>query len=40
MLVKIRTDYEDSPWIAAGKIYGRYWSKQAATQERISLLGS
>lgn len=43
MLVKIRTDYDDSPWIAAGKIYeaalvetGRY----AGTYKFIGELGS
>ncbi|QXV81682.1 hypothetical protein bas11_0078 [Escherichia phage JohannLBurckhardt] len=43
MLVKIRTDYEDSPWIAAGKIYeavlvktGRY----AGMYKFIGELGS
>ena len=43
MLVKIRTDYEDSPGIAAGKIYeaslvetGRY----AGTYKFVGELGS
>lgn len=43
MLVKIRTDYEDSPWIKAGKIYeaslvetGRY----AGTYKFVGELGS
>ena len=43
MLVKIRTDYEGSPWIAAGKIYetvlvetGRY----AGTYKFMGGLGS
>lgn len=43
MLVKIRTDYDDSQWIAAGKVYeavlvetGRY----AGTYKFIGELGS